>query len=169
MRIRPGGAADLPAITAIGDEIMEWFVSIGNTGQWGTEPWSRNPQRQERIQAQLDEGAELWIAEVDGSPAGVLATHSVPHEYIEPAAEPELFIRLLLSSPRYAGQKIGSELLAFARARAEDKGVRLLRVDCYAGGTGDLVRYYERNGFTRTETFTVGPQNWPGQVLEQRW
>jgi hypothetical protein len=42
-----------------------------------------------------------------------------------------------------------------------------MRVDCYAGGTGDLVRYYERNGFVRTETFTV--KEWPGQVLEQRW
>ncbi len=84
-------------------------------------------------------------------------------------AEPELFIRLLLSSPRYRGRKVGSELLTFARAQAEAKGVRLLRVDCYAGGTGELVRYYERNGFTRTEAFVMDAGNWPGQVLEQRW
>jgi GNAT superfamily N-acetyltransferase len=70
-------------------------------------------------------------------------------------------------SGRRAGRKIGAELLTHARARAEAKGVSLLHVDCYAGGTGDLVRYYERNGFVRAETFSV--KGWPGLVLEQRW
>jgi hypothetical protein len=28
------------------------------------------------------------------------------------------------------------------------------------------VRFYERCGYTKTETFTVG--EWPGQVLERR-
>jgi hypothetical protein len=45
-------------------------------------------------------------------------------------------------------------------------GVRLLRVDCWAGGGGELVAYYERHGFTPTETFLAG--SWPGQVLAQR-
>lgn len=42
----------------------------------------------------------------------------------------------------------------------------LLRVDCFAGGEGRLVEYYEARGFTPTETFVVG--DWPGQVLERR-
>ena len=46
-------------------------------------------------------------------------------------------------------------------------GVSLLRVDCYAGGDGKLVRYYESNGFTRTEAFT-GTDDWPGQILARR-
>jgi hypothetical protein len=45
-------------------------------------------------------------------------------------------------------------------------GVRLLRVDCWAGGGGELVAFYERHGFTPTETFRSG--SWPGQVLAQR-
>jgi hypothetical protein len=49
---------------------------------------------------------------------------------------------------------------------ARTRGVSLVRVDFYAGGTGDLVRYYTRQGFTPTGTFTVG--TWPGQVFEQR-
>ena len=45
-------------------------------------------------------------------------------------------------------------------------GVGKLRVDCYAGGSGDLVRWYESCGYTRTDPFLVG--DWPGQVLERR-
>jgi hypothetical protein len=34
--------------------------------------------------------------------------------------------------------------------------VTRLRVDCWAGGEGALVRYYEAAGFTATTRFTVG-------------
>lgn len=46
------------------------------------------------------------------------------------------------------------------------RGVSLLRVDCHAGDDGGLVAYYESQGLTGAETFTVG--EWPGQVLELR-
>jgi hypothetical protein len=39
-------------------------------------------------------------------------------------------------------------------------------VDCYAGGDGALVRWYESAGFTRTQAFEV--RGWPGQLLERR-
>ncbi|RSS37560.1 GNAT family N-acetyltransferase, partial [Streptomyces sp. WAC05858] len=41
-----------------------------------------------------------------------------------------------------------------------------LRVDCWAGGGGELVAFYERNGFTATDRFLSGA--WPGQVLARR-
>jgi GNAT superfamily N-acetyltransferase len=87
-------------------------------------------------------------------------------DYVDAASEPELYVILLLTSRRYAGRKIGDQLLVKARANAVAKGVSLMRVDCYGGGTGDLVRYYERNGFVRTQAFTL--RDWPCQVLEQR-
>ena len=40
------------------------------------------------------------------------------------------------------------------------------RVHGWAGSGGELVRYYERAGFTPTERFTVG--DWEGQVLIRR-
>jgi GNAT superfamily N-acetyltransferase len=166
MRIRAGDTRDLPAVMAMFDEAVAWMVAHGNTQQWGTEPWSGDPVRLRRVTEMIDVG-ELWIAEVDGVPAGLLLTTPEPTKYVEPVAEPELYVSLLLTSRRYAGRKIGAQLLAKARADAEAKGVSLLRVDCYAGGTGELVRYYERNGFVRAGTFTVG--EWPGQILEQRW
>jgi GNAT superfamily N-acetyltransferase len=63
--------------------------------------------------------------------------------------------------PRAKGT--GRSLLAFADEQALAAGVTLLRVDCYAGGTGDLVRFYESCGYTKTDAFLVG--DWPGQVL----
>jgi hypothetical protein len=41
-------------------------------------------------------------------------------------------------------------------------------VDCYAGDDRKLVAYYEANGFTSTEAYTVGEHAWPGQVLARR-
>ena len=38
---------------------------------------------------------------------------------------------------------------------------------CYAGGTGDLVRYYIDQSFTPTEPFNT-ITGWPGRLLEQR-
>jgi hypothetical protein len=57
-------------------------------------------------------------------------------------------------------------LLDHARSECRSRGRTLLRVDCWAGANLDLARYYEREGFTRTETFHQG--DWPGQLLLQR-
>jgi hypothetical protein len=69
MRIRTGDIADLPAILAMGDEAVAWLVSQGNTGQWGTQPWSEDEQRVRRT-TEIVEAGDVWIAEVAGEPAG---------------------------------------------------------------------------------------------------
>ncbi|KAI1778654.1 hypothetical protein F4818DRAFT_306189 [Hypoxylon cercidicola] len=86
--------------------------------------------------------------------------------YVQPAAEPELYIQFLISDRASSGKGIGTLLLEQARKLARETGVSLLRVDCYAGDGGGLVRYYESQGFERTEAFEVN--GWPGQILIQR-
>jgi GNAT superfamily N-acetyltransferase len=165
MRIRSGDVTDVPALMAMFDEAVAWMVARGNTEQWGTEPWSAQPKRVEGITKRVEQ-SDLRIAELDGAPVGALVTSDTPQDYVEPVGEPELYVNLLLTSRRYAGHGIGSQLLSYARSLADERAVTLIRVDCYRGGDGSLVRYYERNGFVRTHPFTVG--EWPGQVLEQR-
>lgn len=148
---------------ALFDEAVAWMVDRGNTEQWGSEPWSTQPKRVNHIANKVERG-DLWIAELDGSPVGALITASEPAEYVEPVDEPELYVSLLLTSRRFAGRDIGGRLLSYARSLAVEQGVSLVRVDCYRGGDGSLVRYYERNGFVRTHLI----ESWPGQVLEQR-
>ncbi|WP_245950645.1 GNAT family N-acetyltransferase [Saccharothrix carnea] len=165
MRIREGDLDDLPAIMAMLDGAVAWLDASGRTGQWGSEPFSDQPGRVEGIAEKIREGT-AWIAEVDGTPAGAMTLAPAPPHYVQPAAEPERYVTLLVTSRSYAGLGVGSALLAHAREETRRAGVGLLRVDCYAGSEGRLVDYYRRNGFEPTEPFTVG--EWPGQVLAQR-
>jgi GNAT superfamily N-acetyltransferase len=165
MRIRSGGMADMPALVAMFDEAVAWMVARGNTEQWGSEPLSSQPHKVDAVRKKIERG-DLWIAEPDGEPVGALITRDAPPDYVEPAAEPELYVDLLLTSRRHAGRGIGARLLSHARELALRQAVPLMRVDCHRGPDESLIRYYERNGFVRAGTFTVG--TWPGQVLEQR-
>ncbi|MER5744455.1 GNAT family N-acetyltransferase [Streptomyces sp. NPDC002225] len=167
MRIRPGGPADAPAILAMLDSAVAWMNARGNTEQWGTTPYSRIPGGVARIDQYTTEMSP-FVAELDGTPVGalVLDTGPSPKMPIPPADEPELYIRLLVSDRAHAGLGIGAALLARAVAETRRAGVELLRVDCWAGGGGELVAYYERNGFTPTDRFLSG--TWPGQVLARR-
>ncbi|WP_238165737.1 GNAT family N-acetyltransferase [Kribbella caucasensis] len=166
--IRPGGQAEVGAVLGMLDRATEWLVAQGRTDQWGTEPHSTNPRRVEQITAFAESGG-LWIAELGGRVVGALAVgDAMP--YVPPATEPELYVRLLVTDPSVRGQQVGSRLLDHSRVLAKDLGVGLLRVDCFAGGDGALIRYYEGQGFTRAEPFAVPVKDseWPGQVLIQR-
>ena len=167
IRIRPGGPPDASAILAMLDSAVAWMNDRGNTEQWGTTLWSNRPDgvaRVERYAAEL----EPFIAELEGRPAGalVLGSGPAPQMPIARAEEPEVYVRLLVSDRRCAGRGIGAALLARAADEARRAGVDLLRVDCWAGGGGELVAFYERCGFTPTDSFMHG--DWPGQVLAMR-
>ncbi|GAA1582110.1 GNAT family N-acetyltransferase [Kribbella karoonensis] len=167
--IRRAGRDNVPAVLGLLDGATEWLIARGRTGQWGTEPHSTSPRRIEQVTGFADDGG-LWVAEADGRVVGALAVGAAL-DYVPPAAEPELYVRLLVTERASAGQNLGGTLLDHARELARADGVRLLRVDCFAGDDQALVRYYERQGFTRDAEFAVprvnGP-DWPGQVLAQR-
>ncbi|MGD3109928.1 GNAT family N-acetyltransferase [Streptomyces sp. YGL11-2] len=167
IRIRPGSLADAPAILDMLDAAVVWMNARGNTEQWGTTPYSQKPGGPARVERYTTENSP-YIAELDGTPVGALVLDSGPSPQmpIAPAAEPERYVRLLISDRRYAGRGIGAALLAHAAEETRRAGVDLLRVDCWAGGGGELVAFYERNGFTRTDPFLS--QTWPGQVLARR-
>lgn len=165
LHIRPGDERDEQALLTMFDEAVEWLVARGSSGQWGCEPWSASPRTVARVRAIAVSG-ELWMAEVGGESAGALQLTETPPAYAGPIDEPERYVSALITSRRHTGRGVGSSLLEHARDLTTAAGITLLRVDCWAGGDGELVRYYERNGFTRTHSITVG--EWHGQVLAQR-
>lgn len=167
IRIRPGGLADAPAILDMLDSAVAWMNARGNVEQWGTTPYSRKPGGVARVERYTTEN-DPYIAELDGTPVGAMVLDSGPSPQmpIAPAGEPERYVRLLVSDRRRAGLGIGAALLARAAEETRRARVKLLRVDCWAGGGGELVAFYERNGFTATERFLSGA--WPGQVLARR-
>ncbi|MFB9447568.1 GNAT family N-acetyltransferase [Dactylosporangium vinaceum] len=167
-RIRAGAMDDIPAVLGLLDAATEWLVARGRTGQWGTEPHSGDPRRRAQLAAWVPPG-HLHIAELDGRPVGALVVGAAP-AHVPAAGEPELYVELLVTSRGHAGHGLGGDLLDHARVLALGRGLRLLRVDCYAGGDRALVGWYERQGFRATDAFAVtrpdGTQ-WPGQVLAQ--
>ncbi|MFF1507972.1 GNAT family N-acetyltransferase [Streptomyces sp. NPDC058326] len=163
--IRKGRAEDLPAILGVLDSAVVWLNGKGITAQWGTEPFSARPKAVRQVEDTMVAG-DPWIAEIDGVPAGTMTLTPFPGQHVEPAGEPEVYVRLLATDARFHGHGVGAALLAHAAEETRRQGVSLLRVDCFAGSEGRLIAYYENQGFTRTETFTVG--DWEGQVLERR-
>lgn len=165
LNIRRASEADAPAVLALFDEVIAWFVSIGNLQQWGGEPWSTVPRRI----GQVSDACALpdaWVAQNDkGEVRGFLALgESMP--YVPAPTGPELYVRVLVASRDARVRGIGRRLMAFADEQARAAGLDHLRVDCYAGGTGDLVRFYESCGYTRITPFTV--EGWPGMLLGRR-
>ncbi|CAH0026716.1 unnamed protein product [Clonostachys rhizophaga] len=186
--LRPGTVDDVPAVARLMDLAVEWLVRLGITGQWGTQQPSEIPDRIKQFTSFAESGG-LWVAVdsqfsgaensnaakdvsgVNGSscrPGGVVGAIAVGDAtpYVKPAEEPELYIKGFLTDRSWAGRGIGAMLLAKARQLARDAGVSVLRVDCYRGDDGKLVKYYESQGFVKTEEFQV--HGWPGQVLMQR-
>ncbi|WP_262380592.1 GNAT family N-acetyltransferase [Nonomuraea sp. PA05] len=162
--IRTATAADVPAVLSMFDSAVAWLTAQGRTGQWGTRPFTGDAKRTGQVTSWLD-GGGMRIAEHDGRPAGCVSVGAA-HDYVTPAAEPELYVQALVIDRRHAGHGVGRALLDWAAAEARRRGAGLLRVDCYAGHDGRLVGYYESCGFTRVAPFTVG--EWPGMLLQRR-
>ena len=191
--LRPGTVEDVPAMLRLMDIATDWLVKRGLPGQWGTARPSEIPARIKQATEKAESGG-TWIAvdtnwsssrtenSLSGQNTdkfggedeelsilnGVVGALTVgqANSYVQPATEPELYIQFLISDRASSGKGIGPLLLEQARTLAREASVSLLRVDCYAGGSGGLVRYYESQGFERTESFEV--QGWPCQVLIQR-
>ena len=158
--IRKGGPADAAALFELFDEAISWLVARGQLGQWGSDPMAQRPGLRHRVQA-MAAGGGLRVAEHDGAVIGVLVVGTAP-SYVPDVSVPELYIELLLSSRRHAGQGIGAGLVRVAADVAAVRGARILRVDCWAGAP-PLCRGYERQGFAASATFDL--DGWAGQVL----
>ncbi|MFE9691731.1 GNAT family N-acetyltransferase [Micromonospora sp. NPDC005806] len=169
LTIRPGGSDDAATVLRLLDVATAWLAARGRTGQWGTEPASSDPRRIAQADAWAT-GGGLYLAMLGDAVVGALVVGDAT-DYVPPAVEPELYVNLLVTDRAYGGHGIGARLLAYAEELARDRGLGLLRVDCYGGDDRALVGFYEGCGFTATEPFTVerpGRQPWPGQVLERR-
>ena len=160
LKIRPGDEADGPAVIAMFDEAVAWLVERGQTGQWGATPFSERPGIRERVYG-FRVGGGLHIAEVKGEPVGVLVVGPAP-TYAPAAPVPELYIILLISSRQLTGRGIGAALLGKAIEIAYERKAEILRVDCWAHAPG-LVRWYEKQGFTRSSRFELN--GWQGQIF----
>jgi GNAT superfamily N-acetyltransferase len=166
MRIRQGGRDDVPTVLAFGDEAVAWMNARGNTQQWGTEPWTGNVKREATFRDRADSGGMRVLEDEDGTALGVMVITETRQEYVPEAEERELYVNFLISSRRHAGRGVGRILVERAKQEAAERGIDLLRVDCWAGEGGNLVKVYEGYGFKPVLEFSVG--EWPGMLLAMR-
>ena len=162
LTLRHGGPDDLAWLLGRFDEAVAWMVARGQPEQWGTEPWSADPVARARAEGLLS-GGGLRIARLDGEDVGALVLGERP-PYVPPIDALELYVLLLLSSRTHAHRGIGAWLVARAVQEGHERGVDVLRVDCWAGAP-TLVAWYEAQGFARSSTFEVN-DGWVGQVFE---
>jgi ribosomal protein S18 acetylase RimI-like enzyme len=162
LEIRHGGADDAPRLLALFDDAVAWLTARGQTGQWGSEPFSAQPQNVARAQTWAASGG-LWFAAsgADGAPAGAIVLGEAL-EYVPPADRPELYVQVLLTAAAWRGRGVGARLVEHAVALGRARGAEQLRVDCW-DGVAALPAQYERLGFERVGSFRVG--DWPGAIL----
>jgi GNAT superfamily N-acetyltransferase len=158
-----GGEADTQWLLGLFDEAVEWMVARGQSGQWGTEPFSGSPRRTAMVEGMVDTGG-LRVAELDGEAVAALVVGIAPL-HVPPPDAPELYINLLLSSRRHAGKRLGTALVHHAVDEARERDAHQVRVDCWAGAP-TLVRWYRDQGFVPTDTFDV--DGWHGQIFTMR-
>ena len=165
IQIRDGRSTDDVALLAMWDQAIRWMVNRGQSQQWGVEPASQQPRHREMVR-QWVRGTGLRIAECDGRPVGASVIVGEPPAHVRPTVLRETYLLLLISDRDAAGHGIGSSLVSRAVSDARDNGSEVLRVDCWADAP-DLVAWYERQGFVRSDTYTVdAPGGWNGQVFE---
>ncbi len=170
LTLRRGGPGDEAAVLGLFDRAVAWLVSRGFTDQWGTEPWTGQPRR-EAMAREWCTGDGAWFADAGDAPAGFLAVGPAL-DHVPAPDVPELYVRALVTSREPAAAGAGRLLLDHAVDLARQQQVEQVRVDCFAGNGGRLVRFYESCGFTRVGTFTVGSgvgsgvgQAWTGALL----
>jgi GNAT superfamily N-acetyltransferase len=160
LSIRAARAEDEAALLCMLDEAVAWMVERGQSEQWGSEPWSQSEVSRRAARSMVRDGG-LYMLESDGVVVGALHVGE-RSEHVEALDVPEVYIRLVLTSRRFSGNRLGDRLIEEALDIARRKDVAVIRVDCWAGAPS-LVAWYEAQGFTRSGTFTHN--GWTGQVF----
>ena len=162
--VRRGSERDTGLLVSMFDDSIAWLVNRGFTAQWGSTPFSEVPRRVEQCRRWATTG-RLWFCESNGRAVGALVLGSAP-TYVPAANEPEAYVAVLVTAHTPEAKGAGALLLDVAVEQARADGVGLVRLDCFAGNGGALVRFYESCGFARLTAFET--DGWAGQVLGRR-
>jgi GNAT superfamily N-acetyltransferase len=160
LEIRHGNANDAPLLLGLFDDAVRWMVARGQTGQWGSEPFSAKASRVEQAERWAASGG-LWLAAEGDDTAGAIVLGEA-FDYVPPADRPEVYVNVLLTASAWRGRGVGALLIEHALSVARGRGAERLRVDCW-DGVPALPAQYERLGFQRVGSFSVG--DWPGAIL----
>ncbi|POR38936.1 Uncharacterized protein TPAR_00855 [Tolypocladium paradoxum] len=102
--------------------------------------------------------------------------HILVHEDLKPHAEQAkagggfLFVDVLITDHRVGQRRrgAGGALVERVKEHAREQGKKAVYIDCWTGGTGKLVPYYEKFGFKVIQAFEVKRKDgsvWPAKLM----
>jgi ribosomal protein S18 acetylase RimI-like enzyme len=137
--LRQARPADLDAVVSMLEEAARWMVRRGIEG------WTPNGFSRERI-AVLIESGEMYLAVLDGRPAGTFAIQWSDRETWGDVPDDAGYIHGLAIRREFAGTGLGREMLRRAEQMVYRSEREYLRLDCVADNEA-LNEYYRRAGF----------------------
>ncbi len=161
LSISPGTSNDAGALLELFDDAVAWLVARGQTGQWGSEPFSARATNITRARRWAESGGLLFCEDDHGRRVGAIVLGDA-HDYVPAPTCPELYVQVLLTASACRGLGVGAQLVRYAAGIARIRGAQQLRVDCW-DGVPELPQAYQRLGFTRVGSFEVN--GWPGAIL----
>ncbi|WP_263367704.1 GNAT family N-acetyltransferase [Edaphobacter bradus] len=126
MQIRLAALEDLPALMALVRKVVPLMRAVGNL------QWDESYPNVEVFTRDI-ELVQLWMAEIDGSVAGVAAvTTDQEPEYAQVGwdiEEPAVVVHRLAVHPDFRGAGVAQALLQQAERVAVERGISVLRID----------------------------------------
>jgi GNAT superfamily N-acetyltransferase len=164
--LRRASPGDFDAVRTLLREASRW-LGTKSTDQWAV-PWPDENGRNTNIRRAIRAGRTWIVVDDEARPAATL-TASPNHHGIWPepdGCEPAVYVRRITVSRRFAGQRLGSQLLDWAGLRAgREYGALWVRVDVWTTNK-KLHEYYVAQGFEKRGRCPI--PNYPSAVLLQK-
>jgi GNAT superfamily N-acetyltransferase len=151
MRLALATPGDLGVVLGLIEDARRWLKAQGKD-QWA-EPWPDEEQRDARVLRGL-ENKKTWILRHGDTPAATvtMANWHNPNVWVNGVCECDLteravYLHRLITARKYAGRRLGEQLINWAAERARAKyGAKWIRIDVWTTNT-DLHRFYQNLGF----------------------
>lgn len=151
---------DATAIGNLRTQLVDWMY------EREIDQWHHGEVGPERVREQVIR-QEWWLVRTaNGTIAATARIIDEDPMVWETQDRRAMYLHGLMVDRRYAGQRLGHQLLDWAAARARARGAELLRLDCVASNA-DLCDYYLHEGFIRVGTKQF-QGNWAATALFER-
>ena len=139
--MRQARPTDLDTVVSMLEEAARWMLRRGIEG-WTPDGFSRK-----RIAALIESG-EMYLAVLDGRPAGTFTLQWSDTETWGDVPDDAGYIHGLAIRREFAGKGLGREMLRRAEHMVSRSEREYLRLDCVADNDA-LNEYYRQAGFAR--------------------
>lgn len=149
MNIQVAQTCDAPMIASVLEDAAQWLAASGRA------LWSATEICPERVLRDTREGL-FHVAREDGHVAGVMKFElEDPHFWPEVLPGSSAYVHKLAVRRTWAKQGVSTQLLSYARNRAQQLGRDHLRLDCVADRQS-LRNLYEAFGFDLHSIIQIG-------------